>query len=330
MIGKAMIEQISKLWQQYQTNGYGGIKDHPPSSAEEAFYLCLLAYGEQDISRASHFAQEAVKQSPDDRLYPQAAQYLRHFEKTGSPDVYAKGDGFAAFIRGGGNVALYQKTTEALVQTYRQYNQNNLRLLDIGTGEGMALLPAITPNLAALDVLEPSRHLLDLLESHLKKTHIPYRAHCTTIQAFSHETEEHWDLMQATFSLHSIPAEERPGLFSWASQHCSRLIMVEFEVPLFSAIFAPERVTYMMSTYHTGLAEYQEETPETRDLVYQGFLMPVFFGCFDRTTARLVYEQPISLWEKELSAAGFGHIHRQRLYDYWWAPAYLIDASPGK
>jgi hypothetical protein len=81
-------------------------------------------------------------------------------------------------------------------------------------------------------------------------------------------------------------------------------------------------VRYVVDRYETGLSEYAGDG----GLVAQGFLMPVMFGYFDRTSARTTYEQPIEAWEKELRDAGFETVEKRLLDDYWWASACLLDA----
>ncbi len=64
---------------------------------------------------------------------------------------------FAAFIRGGGNVPLYRETSAALAG---QYPEAPFDLLDIGAGDGLALLPALTPAVGEVTVAEPAAPLL--------------------------------------------------------------------------------------------------------------------------------------------------------------------------
>jgi hypothetical protein len=87
-------------------------------------------------------------------------------------------------------------------------------------------------------------------------------------------------------------------------------------------MYAPERAEYVVAHYEQGLAEYAGDG----GLVAQSFLMPVLFGYFDQTAARTNYEQPIAEWVSQLRTAGFANTTTEPIYDYWWAPAYLIDA----
>ncbi len=50
-----------------------------------------------------------------------------------------------------------------------------------------------------------------------------------------------------------------------------------------------------------------------------------FFAATERTDR----EQPITAWAKELRAAGFTLTGPPTLlHNYWWAPAYLLEATP--
>jgi hypothetical protein len=147
-----------------------------------------------------------------------------------------------------------------------------------------------------------------------------------TLQDFMTSTEENqrWDVVEATYSLQSIPPAQRPGVFQWLKRHGRRLLIAEFDVPdFFEEMFAPARVRHIVSRYQLGLAEYTQDGGK----VAQGFLMPVMFGYFDPTAARTNYEQPIQTWANGLIAAGFTDVQARPLYPYWWADAYLIDAK---
>ncbi|GAK58070.1 methyltransferase type 12 [Candidatus Vecturithrix granuli] len=311
---------MNHLWSIYQEQGYEAVKSQPVQTAVEAFYLAILAFGEQDIEGALTYARQVSAYKPDHPVFTQAAMYLERMLHTGKQPVYATGEGFSAFIRGGGNIPLYEHVSAALQTVYQEYD--NLHLLDIGVGEGRAMLPALTPNITQLDLLEPSALMLESLCRQLDRQNIRYQAICCPVQEFIKTDSETRDLIQATFSLQSLPPQERPAVFRWLRKHSSRLIIVEFNVPEFTGMYAPEWVEYVLSHYETGLAEYSDN-----EAVLQGFLLPVMFGYFDRSRARTNYEQPIQTWVEECRAAGFTTITTRPLYDYWWAPAYLLDAA---
>jgi hypothetical protein len=150
---------------------------------------------------------------------------------------------------------------------------------------------------------------------------IAHSAFNGTLQQFTGEGGL-WELAQATFSLQSLEPIERRAMLAWLRGHCARLLIAEFDVPDLGDLYAPARMAHFAARYELGLAEYADDG----GMVAQGFLMPVFFGYFDRSAARANYEQPVAAWEADLRAAGFTLIERRPIYDYWWAPAFLLDA----
>lgn len=311
---------FDRLWSIYQVGGYAAACATVAADAAEYFYLALLAFGEGELAAATAYARAAVVAAPEDLFYAAAANYLAHREGSGKQQAYAAAEGFGAFIRGGGNVPLYTATSAALRRHYLRYP--HLRLLDIGVGDGLALLPALTPNIQRLDLVEPATALLDRTREQLDAQGIAYQRHTCTLQTFVAGEHGPWDVAQATFSLQSIPPANRAPLFHWLRDHCTELLIAEFDTPEFSHLYAAERVASITARYRRGLTDYSTE----RELVAQGFLMPVFFGAFDPTADRVNYEHPIAEWIAQLHTAGFGHVESELLYTYWWGPAKLVVA----
>ena len=308
------------LWQQYKHAGYGTLKALSLHSAFEAFYMACLAFGEEDAVSAE-YARRAAKKDPQNALFRHAATYLERLLEKEKSNVYADGKAFAAFIRSGSNRLLYKKTSAALRVVYEEYD--SLNLLDIGAGDGLALLPALHENIHNLTVLEPSATMLQKLCQALDQNgKPPYHAIHSTLQAFSATCSSDWDLIESTFCLHTIVPEERKKMLRWMRAHGKRVLLAEFDAPNFPEMYAPERVRFFIERYQEGIAEYADDG----DLVVQGFLMPVFFGNFDRTQARSTYEQPIKQWREDLETAGFQSVTVQGLYSFWWSKAYLLDA----
>jgi len=217
-------------------------------------------------------------------------------------------------------VPLYDNTSAALKRIYESYP--SLSLLDIGTGDGMALLPALTPNIRQLDVLEPSLAMLSQTTAALNARHIAHHAINATVQQVMQTGLGNFDVIQSTFALQSVPPDERPSVLAWLRAHTQRLVIAEFDAPLIPSMFSDSRVGYFVERYERGLAEYAGDNSR----VAQGFLMPVFFGGFDHSEARVNWEMPIADWIGLLEAVGFVDVRRQPVFDYWWATAYLIDA----
>ena len=318
---------LETLWRSYQQGGYEAVRSvalpPTPENALPHFYLALLAFGADALPQAATWAQAAASAQPDSHVFTQAARYLQRVQTQGKAHVYVAGDAFAAFIRGGSNVALYAAASAALRERYADYAA--LRLLDIGVGDGLALLPALTDNVTALTLVEPSASMLRKTVQALEARDIPLQTHNMPIQAFiatSAGQQGQWEIAQATWSLQSVPPDERPRVLEWMHAHSQRALIVEFDVPQFSAMFAPERVRYVVERYERGLAEYAHDG----GLVAQGFLMPVMFGYFDRSTERTNWEGPIAEWADALRAVGFADVRAHKLYPYFWADAYLLDA----
>lgn len=311
---------LSAIWAAYGASGLRAAAEAAPNDAASRFYLALLAFAEGEHAAAADFATQAAGQAPGRQLYREAATYLARVAAEGKAKAYVDAEAFAAFIRGGGNVPLYQAVSNALAMAYDDYSR--LDLLDIGVGDGLALLPALPPGIARLDLVEPSGGMLGRVSAALTELGVPHHPHLETLQEFLGHANGPWDIIQATFSLQSLAPDQRAEVLPWLHTHSQRLLIAEFDVPDLGEQLAPARAQHFAERYEQGLSEYRFEGGN----VAQGFLMPVFFGYFDRTAARTNYEQPIARWEDDLREAGFVDIERRHLYDYWWAPAYLLDA----
>ncbi|WP_119069094.1 class I SAM-dependent methyltransferase [Aggregatilinea lenta] len=312
---------VDNVWQIYRTQGYAGVLAADVHTAMGHFYVALLAWGKDDIEQALMSAHVADALEPENPIFRQAVTYLERVRAQGKGGVYVDGEAFAAFIRGGGNIGLYAAVSDALRLIYQDYE--TLSVLDIGVGDGLALLPALTRNITRLTLVEPSEAMLGRTTAALDDWRMPYRAYALPVQEFMQVSgDAHWSVIQATWSLQSLAPPERPTVFEWMRAHGDRVLIAEFDVPNFEDLYAPERVQYILSHYVDGLAEY----PDDGRLVAQGFLMPVMFGYFDRSAARINYEEPIEAWVAALQSAGFARVETRSLFPYWWAEAVLIDA----
>ncbi len=226
---------------------------------------------------------------------------------------------FEVFIRGGGNPALYDAVSTALASLIEEPRVE--ALLDIGAGDGMALLPALqrarrVPR--SVDVVEPSTGLLDRLRPQLPAGD----AWPLTLQDWLSRITpaRHWDLAQSTFALQSIAPDERLDALTRLRAHVSRLAIVEFDVPVFDS--ESDRLASMARRYENAARDYGNDAP----LVAGGFLAPMLLGQL-RATTPSNFEQPIAAWCKELECARYRVQSFTRLYDYSWAPAWLIVAD---
>ncbi|GAB3254830.1 class I SAM-dependent methyltransferase [Kineosporia babensis] len=248
-------------------------------------------------------------------LGPALAKFLGNGSAEG---VYATPEGFEAFIEGGGNIPLYQATSAALAELYDEHRPASL--LDIGCGNGRALLPALRSAEHAppqIDLLEPSEALLAGVQQAVAARRVWPCSLQTMLEAV--EPETHWDLAQSTFALHNLPHQERTQALTRLRPHVGRLAVVEFDVP---ALAPAENLAFLAETYERGLAEYDTD----RDLVAQGFLMPVLVGQLRPGAPRVTFEQTKGRWQAQLLEAGFGEIEFRPLYPYWSSPAFLVTA----
>jgi len=307
-----------QFWDLFQLDGYAALREQEPATAFEACYLSVVAFGHDDFEGAALHMRHAAQFEPDNPVFSAALPYLQRVIQEGKRHVYTSPEAFATFIRGGGNIPLYESVSAALRRIYQGYDR--MRLLDLG--DGRALIPALAGGTTELTLVEPSSALLANTRALLDQHDVIYQAYAEPLQVFIEHARGPWHVTQATFSLQSIPTHERDSLLRWLRDHSERLLVVEFDVPLFDQIYAPEHVRSVVQRFMAGLAEYDED----RDLVAQGFMMPVFFGFFDQTAERTNYEQPLSAWTAQLQAAGFPQIASRVLYPYWWARAFLLDA----
>jgi hypothetical protein len=233
--------------------------------------------------------------------------------------AYEQPRAFETFIRAGGNPPLYGAVSGALARLYEQLGVRCL--LDIGAGDGMALLPALgqarhAPH--AVDVIEPSGPLLDALRPRLPAG----KAWQLTLQGFLAQLapERRWDLAQSTFALQSIEPGERLASLRRLRPHVTRLAIVEFDVPTFAN--ASERFVSLAERYERAARDYGDDAW----LVAGGFLAPMLLGQLRATTPEN-WEQPVSAWQDELVRAGYRVASTSHLHDYSWAPAWLIVAK---
>ena len=308
-------------------------------TAIETFTQALRDWNAGKLVEATRLTEDASEREPESLVYREAGVYLQRVLRDGKQGVYVSPEGFSAFIRGGGNVGLYANTSGMLRTAYEEYA--SLSVLDIGVGDGLALLPALTPNIHQLDLVEPSAAMLPNTRAQLDAVPMQHRAFNGTFQDFMDQKpfgDIEWDVIQATFSLQSVPPEQRPQLMGWLSEHGQRVLIAEFDPPILQDPFAADWVKYVVDHYEKGLAEYARkpsvDSPDSieldilrENLVAQGFLMPVMFGYFDTGAARTNWEVPIVEWVELLKDAGFSKVETKLLYPYWWASAYLIDAS---
>ena len=239
-----------------------------------------------------------------------------YLDGDGDGRVYDQPTAFTEFIRGGGNVGLYGAVSRALAERYLGVRS----FVDIGCGDGRAVLPALaaTP-VPAVTLVEPSQALLDAA---LAAAPAGVTAFNGDAAAFVAGLDRRFDLAESTFALHTLPHEDRSDVLSALRGHVGHLALAEFDVPDHPA-GTDEHLEFLAGTYEQGLAEYDS----SRDLVAQGFLMPVLTGQLAPGARRSTWEQPATAWAEQVRACGYRNVSLEPLFDYWSSPAFLLTAD---
>jgi len=281
----------------------------------------LAALTEGDAERAT-----AIAATVDSELARALAAYLG---SGADGTVYDRPAAFRAFIDGGGNVGLYKAVSAALARLSGEVRP--ARLLDVGCGDGRALVPALVAGHrpSHLTLVEPSAALLEVAVRRLAEAlqddgegdldGMEIDALHTTVQRFVAEAGA-VDLAQSTFALSALAPPDRDGVLAALAPKVGVLAIVEFDVP---DLRRDDRLRFLADTYERGLAEYDAD----RELVAQGFLMPVLTGQLLPGAVRSTWEQPAPAWAEQVAHAGFDDVGLAPLYDYWSSPAFLLTAS---
>ncbi|GAB3496191.1 class I SAM-dependent methyltransferase [Amycolatopsis cihanbeyliensis] len=316
---------VSQLWAAYRAGAAHDDVAAMATTAQERFYTGLVAQAQDARAAAVEHITAASRQEPARVVFAECAHYLAGLGSAGAADtaeVYISPEAFSAFGRGGGNVELYRRTHEALTARYRELRP--AALLDIGTGEGLGLLPSLTGDVGRVDVVEPSGPRLAVTAKALAERDIEHRTFEETMATFMAQVGagERWDLAQETFAMLSLPSAERPATLRWLRERASRLVLVEFDVPRAEHALHPDWFDYVVTRYEAGMAEY----PEPHNLVRQGFLAPVLLGTLRPDEDKVHHEQTAADWCRDLIEAGFTPEGEPRkVADFWWGEAYLIE-----
>ncbi len=257
-----------------------------------------------------------------------AAALRRHAGRAQDAQVYNQPAAFEAFIRGGGNVPLYRQVSATLAG---QYTPDVQALLDIGCGDGEALFPALAAHprhaLQRLTLLEPAGALLSsaVARAQAEQPVLPVQALNEGLGAFTARLQagDRWDVAQATFALQAIPEAKRWAGLARLRAHVRRLVIVEFDIPPL-ARDTDEHLMSLASRYERALGEYDGAT---RELVAQGFLLPMFLGQLDAQTAATNWEHPAPHWAAQLAGQGWRVQAPAMICDYFWAPAFVLVAD---
>lgn len=297
---------------------------HDTAAGHAAALRALVHAARAGADLAAH---EVTLRAASAHLPLLCAALYRHAARAGDARVYDQPASFEAFIRGGGNVPLYAAVSAELA---RHYKTGTRALLDIGCGDGHALAPALAARaseLQRLTLLEPASALLARAVARVQAEQpaLALQALNTGLGDFAARlgAADRWDLAQATFALQAIPEAERWAGLARLRAHAGRLVIVEFDVPAL-ARDSDDQLLSLASRYERALGEYDGAA---RELVGQGFLLPMFLGQLDEQTSATNWEHPAAVWRERLTLLGWRVQRLERLCDYFWAPAFVLEAE---
>lgn len=300
------------------TSCVSAVDDQVPDSLAQAFAAIADERPQAALSSLEHARARGSRM---------ADALRRHLAGDGPAGSYEAHEAFQAFVRGGDNVPLYHAVSQAMARRYETPRVQ--RLLDIGAGDGMALLPALRaaePAPAEVAVVEPQDGLRSALQRGFADAAPGSRlsVHGATLQAFTGRLDRvaHWDLAQSSFALQSLPPGERVEALRALRPHVDTLVVVEFDVP--ALVHGSEAYFHSVAQrYERCLAQYGGDA----DLIARGFLAPMLIGQLRRDVAPSNWEQPIAGWQGELEQAGYRLREARHLYDYSWSPAWWLEMS---
>ena len=286
---------------------------------DEQLLRTLQALGDDRRDEGRTLLRALTRQAPEHAFDAHLVHALERLSE-GAVDPYVNDAGFRAFIRGGGNVPIYQQLSARLGE--RLGAMAPVEMLDIGCGDGLVYEPLPASLFTSVDLVEPSAMLANA-ERLLHGKQISTRGHPMTIEAFlAKEPGRSWNVALASFSLQHLPPAQRAGVLAELRRCGTRLFIAEFDVPAAARGDARARFDYMIERYRRGLDEY----PDNGTVVAEGFLVPIFLSAFWQK--HVSYEQSLEDWKREMSGAGFGEVRVLPLHRYWWADAFLLEAAP--
>lgn len=126
-------------------------------------------------------------------------------------------------------------------------------VLDVGAGDGLALLPALGGQRMRVGVVEPSAALLAETTAGLERLGVVHESWRVTAQEFVAAHAGRWDVVQSSFALQSLCEADKREVLSWICGHASRFVLVEFDVPEVDDVWDPVWFAGCGSTGRIGI-----------------------------------------------------------------------------
>lgn len=266
-----------------------------------------------DVARLS---AEAVAADPDDPLAVALNEHLADGPIDPNPDLEA----FHRVADSPENLALYERTARLVAAVHEHLQPTSV--IDLGCGDGRVAASAMRVGLERLDLVEPSRALLETAMRRMDDTGVEVHGHRSILDEWpSMLTDNTWELAQAVFSLHDVAPEVRRGVLVALAERADTVLIVEFDCPVETDRTEPH-LRFLIDRYRTAVAEAADDP-----LVVGGFLLPVLTGQLSPGATRHAWEQPLPQWCTEIEAAGLHVLGTRRISDHWWASAHLIEAT---
>lgn len=253
-------------------------------------------------------------------------------------NVYGSAEGveaFKTFVRGGGNVPLYEACREKVVNLLTKAPQTNqrrpIRFLDLGCGSGQLLIPLLERwkprremHITLVDTSPLADGLVERVRACLPEGSV-VRHLQMSFKDFCREVDDDFDVCLSSFALHYSVGLEREHILDWISFHCQRFLLIEFDVDgerlQRTARDDPARFRWLLDKYQIGADEYADSE---KDLVVDHFLAPVFAKNFSPDLQSM--EQSAVEWKEAMLKAGMKRVQVETVYRYWWADCVILDA----
>jgi ubiquinone/menaquinone biosynthesis C-methylase UbiE len=319
-------------------------------SLKESFRSAVVRYSEGDMEGALKALEGTQTNEPREVFF---LQQVKRFlsQRKDSTELYVDPSGFEAFTRGGSNVALYEAVHEALGKLYASRG-SDLSLLDVGCGEGAALVPALKRAqeaaraegreefpLKKIALLEPSS-MLAACERKLREA-AEALGISVEVESISSNIEqvcsslEHFSFVESSFALQNVNKHDRARVLSELAKKCDVFVLIEFDCSAIdlseAARFEDRTIDGFLEKYIGGVNEFNAQLSESYGLsenqmsaAIEGFLVPILFHNF--TGHSKLNEQSAAQWLDELRTT-FSDVRVQTINEYWWAPCVMFTCT---